>query len=78
MINVVMLCKALMAGPLGASDVAGKLGCSPSAASDRAKRSRSMGLTTLNEFRNARGRLNTYGLTDAGRAFVAQHESGLS
>jgi hypothetical protein len=70
-VSVTNLLRALLKGQMGAREVAEHLGCSPSAASDRAKRARAFGYLEVIEHRSHTGRLRTYKITDAGRDYLA-------
>jgi hypothetical protein len=69
-VTVVGLLQALLASPMGATEVCRLLDCSPSAASDRAKRARALGCLEMREHRSNGGRKKVYYVTDAGREFL--------
>jgi DNA-binding MarR family transcriptional regulator len=71
-VSVRDLLEAISHQPMGANDAGRALGCSPSAASDRAKRAKAMGYLEMSQHRSRTGRLTTYKITASGRAYLAE------
>ena len=71
-VSVQELLKALLVKPMGGREVSERLGCSPSAASDRAKRARAMGYLEMREHRMRCGRVTIYRITQSGRDYLEE------